>query len=170
MISQRHFHVHIGNKKSRCRTLINGVLQGYVLAPALFNLYTYDLPETQSLFTLTTLLYFIVTLFSESKLSSQRANYKLQVRTRGQLIPFERSPKYLSVTLDRTLSFKQHLFNTAAKTFKRCSLIRRLVGNHWGMDFTTLKTTTLALCFSVAEYCSSVWCHPSQWMYQIYTV
>jgi len=119
MISQRHFHVHIGNKKSRCRTLINGVLQGYVLAPALFNLYTYDLPETQSLFTLTTLLYFIVTLFSVIErtlyhdldklreyfrdwrlklnakitvcsafhLTNRLANYKLQVRTRGQLIP-----------------------------------------------------------------------------------
>ena len=47
-ISQYRFHVHIGNKKSQCRILKNGILQGSVLAPALFNLYTYDLPATQS--------------------------------------------------------------------------------------------------------------------------
>ena len=48
MISQRRFHVHMGGKKSRCRTLINGVPQGSVIAPLLFNIYTHDLPNTIS--------------------------------------------------------------------------------------------------------------------------
>ena len=48
LISQRRFHAHISNKKSQCGILKNGVLQGSILAPALFDLYTYDLPATQS--------------------------------------------------------------------------------------------------------------------------
>ena len=40
MVSQRRFHVHIGKSKSRCRTLLNGVLQGSVIAPALYNIPT----------------------------------------------------------------------------------------------------------------------------------
>ena len=48
MILQRYFHVHIGGKKSRCRTLLNGVPQGSVIAPLYFNLYTDDIPPTTS--------------------------------------------------------------------------------------------------------------------------
>ena len=48
MISQRHFHVHIGRKKSRCKTLLNSVSQGSIIAPLLFNLYTHDIPPTTS--------------------------------------------------------------------------------------------------------------------------
>ena len=48
MISQRRFHVHIGGKKSRCRTLLNGVPQGSAIAPLLFNPYTHDILPTTS--------------------------------------------------------------------------------------------------------------------------
>ena len=39
--------------------------------------------------------------------------------------------------------------------------MKRLASTHWGADFTTLRTTALTLCFSVAEYCFPVWCHSS---------
>ena len=48
MLSNRMFQVAFGEKKSRWRTLDNGLPQGSVLAPALFNLYTHDLPKTIS--------------------------------------------------------------------------------------------------------------------------
>ena len=85
------------------------------------------------------------------------ADYELTVTTDGIKIPFVKTPKYLEVILDRTLSFRQHLIDTAAKTSSRCSLLKRLTGSKWGADFTTLRTTALGLCFSVAEYCSPVW-------------
>ena len=48
IISQHHFHVHIGKSKSRCRALLDGVPQSLVIVPATFNLYTYDIPTTVS--------------------------------------------------------------------------------------------------------------------------
>ena len=39
----------------------------------------------------------------------------------------------------------------------RCNLLKRLASNRWGADFSSLRTSALALCYSVAEYCSPVW-------------
>ena len=97
------------------------------------------------------------TVRSTFHLSNRLADYELTVNTNGIKIPFEKTPKYLGVTLDRTLSFKQNLTDTAAKTSSRCSLLKILTGSKWSADFTTLRTSALGLCFSVAEYCSPVW-------------
>ena len=49
LIRNRSFTLSIGDsKRSRLRRLRNGLPQGSVLAPLLFNIYTYDLPSTIS--------------------------------------------------------------------------------------------------------------------------
>ena len=44
LLENRHFFVELGGKRSRWRSQRNGLLQGSVLAPLLFNVYTNDQP------------------------------------------------------------------------------------------------------------------------------
>ena len=57
------------------------------------------------------------------------------------------------------LNFKQHLEEVAGKVTSSVSLIRRLAGTTWGASAKTLRISTQALVFPVAEYCApvSVW-------------
>ena len=48
LISNRSFILQAGDQLSRLRRLINGLPKGSVFAPVLFNIYTYDLPDTVS--------------------------------------------------------------------------------------------------------------------------
>ena len=64
---------------------------------------------------------------------------------------------YLGVTLDRILSYKQHIHNTKMKVATRNNLIRNLSSSKWGTSASTIRTTELALSYSVAEYVASVW-------------
>ena len=66
-------------------------------------------------------------------------------------------PKYLGVTLDRTLSYKEHMHNTKMKVATRNNLLRKLSNSKWGANASTIRTTALALCYSVAEYAAPVW-------------
>ena len=72
-------------------------------------------------------------------------------------IPFEPSPTYLVVTLNRSLTCCKHLWKTAAKVIARCNLLKTLATINWGVDFNTLRTSAVSPCYSVAEYCSPVW-------------
>jgi len=67
------------------------------------------------------------------------------------------NPVYLGVTLDRILSYLQHLTKTAGKLQSRYNLLMKLAGSSWGANANTLRSSVLALCYSVAEYCCPEW-------------
>ena len=67
-------------------------------------------------------------------------------------------PKYLGVTLDRSLTCRRYLESLRKKLTSRVAFLRRLVGSGWGAGATTFPTATLALVHSTAEYCAPVWC------------
>jgi hypothetical protein len=90
-------------------------------------------------------------------LRNKEAKRKLRIIWEDVEIENTEYPKYLGVTLDRTLSFKLHCENVKQKTHTRNNLIRKFTGTSWGADPNTVRTSALALCYSTAEYAAPVW-------------
>ena len=59
--------------------------------------------------------------------------------------------------MDRMLSFKRHALNTKAKVNTINNLLRKITNPRWGAHPDTVRTTALALCFSIAEFACSSW-------------
>ena len=97
------------------------------------------------------------TVSSYFHLANRLASTELNIQIHDVKIPFEKHPKYLGVTLDRTLSYKSHIEGLAAKIYARNNLLRRLAGCSWGSNFALLQTSVLALSYSSAEYCCPIW-------------
>ena len=50
-------------------------------------------------------------------------------------------PKYLGVTLDRSLSYKQHIENTKMMVATRNNLLTKLATSKWGANPSTIRKT-----------------------------
>ena len=192
LLLNRSFVLSAGCQTSKPFRLKNGVAQGSVLAPTLYNIYTADFPKTssrrfmyaddvclaashKSISTIETSLTKDLELVNDYyrkwqlKLSTSKsvssvfhlrnhlAHYELKVHLSGDLLPFEPYPRYLGITLDRSLTYRHHLEKLKNKLSSRVSLIKRLAGTTWGASFDVLRTATLALVIAPAEYCAPVW-------------
>ena len=73
-------------------------------------------------------------------------------------VQFNSKIQYLGVELDRSLTFHHHLEALCKKLTTRIALMRQLAGSGWGTGAKTLRTATLSLVYSTAEYCAPVWC------------
>jgi len=105
------------------------------------------------------------TISSVFQLHNTSATCELSVYLDGQRLRHECHPTYLGVTLDRTLSYREHLTKTAGKLKNRNNLLMKLASSTWGASANTLRSSALALCYSAAEYCAPVWsrsAHTSQ--------
>jgi len=92
---------------------------------------------------------------------NNRSRSDLNGHMNGQSLKHDPYPVYLGVTLDRIFSHREHLSCSAAKIKSRNNLIMKLAGTSWGASARTLRTSALALCYSVAEYCCPVWARSS---------
>ena len=89
--------------------------------------------------------------------NNRKASQTLELRWNDVKIENDAEPKFLDVTLDRTLTFKQHGLNFAAKIQSRNNLTSKLANSRWKASPHVLRTTALAMCYSVAEYACPVW-------------
>ena len=81
----------------------------------------------------------------------------LRVTRSGTLLEYHPNPLYLRVKLDCTLSYRSHILSTKAKVNTRNNILRKLTNSKWVCTPHTLKASTLALCYTAAEYACPVW-------------
>jgi hypothetical protein len=171
MLSNHYFQVFLRDQSSKWRRLNNGLPQGSVLAPILFNLYMSDLPSTTDAkvfhYADDIAMTYQAKTFDECE-NNLEADIELlnQFFHRWCLQPnpgkTEMGAFHLNTHVannqlvvmfngtsikhvDRTLSFKFHLQNAAKKMSSRVNLVRKLADTKWGSNTQTLRTASLAL-------------------------
>jgi len=83
-------------------------------------------------------------------LNNKEAKRELKVKYHDETLPFCSEPKYLGVTLDRSVTYRPHLESILKKLTSRVTLLRWLAGSGWGAGVTILRIATLALVHSTA--------------------
>lgn len=89
----------------------------------------------------------------------REAKHKLNTNWNNNYLEHTDHRIFPGVTLDRTLTDKQHFTKAEAKVHSRNSIIRKLAKSKLGATPSTLSNFVLALCYSVAAYACPVWQH-----------
>ncbi len=85
-------------------------------------------------------------------LDNKHAARKLKVTLAGDELVHDFAPNYLGVTLDRSFTYRKHTENMRDKIKSRYNIVSKLAGTDWGAPAPVLRTSALALVYSVAEY------------------
>ena len=79
------------------------------------------------------------------------------VNVQGRNLPFNPTPRFLGVTFDRSLTFRQHIDQICRTAIQRCRLIGTLANREWGWHPKRLRAIYLALVRSVLSFAAAGW-------------
>ena len=89
--------------------------------------------------------------------ATNEAKWRPSLNVNGRDVPFNDSPKFLGVHLDRSLSFQQHVLYVTGKVSERCRILASLAGKQWGWRKENLRRVYLAAQRSVLDYAAAAW-------------
>ncbi len=190
----RQTYVVFRNSTSSYRKVKQGVPQGGVLSPILFNLYMSSMPSPPGNIRLETyaddsnilnsgpkiepvveeINNYLATLntwfhnrnleISPSKssatlftTSSNECSLELDVQINGEQVPTVKKPKFLGITFDNLLSFKQHASDLKTKVQSKTNILKALTGSDWGKEKEVIVNTYKAIGQSQLNYCCHIW-------------
>ena len=84
-----------------------------------------------------------------------RSTVSLQIGTNQ--VPFNKTPKFLGITLDRTLTMSTHIDNIREKMTNRIKPLLALSGTSWGCKKEELRQVYIQYIRSVADYAIATW-------------
>lgn len=90
---------------------------------------------------------------------TKEANLHPNVRLKNILLPLEKTPKILGVTLDTMFSYATHTKTVAAKVNNRVNIMRALSGTDWGHQKELLMMTYKAIARPILDYAAPIWSH-----------
>ena len=90
-------------------------------------------------------------------IDNKQAARKLKVALARDVLVHVFAQNHIGVTLDRSLTYKKHTENVREKVKSRCNIISKLAGTDWRAPAPVLRTSAIAVVYSVAEYCVPVW-------------
>ena len=96
---------------------------------------------------------YTVTLFTPD---THEHHIHQKVELADQVLPLEKKPKVLGMTIDTHLTFTQHCNNIAVRVRQRNNVLKSLAGSTWGFDKKTLLTTYQAIGCSILSYCCPI--------------
>ena len=184
-LSDRRANVRIDGVTGRSRKLHQGVPQGVVLSPLLFlffidgiSMYADDIAVWASHQDKEVALRIVqeaveafsvwsknhrITLNTEKcevaffSSSPKEASWSPSLTLDGQPYRVNKTPTFLGVTFDRTLTFRPQVEAVKSKTLGRIKILSSLASEEWGWDRRYLTRVYKAIICSVLHYCGSAW-------------
>ena len=87
--------------------------------------------------------------------STTEAKWRPNLTVAGESIPYNESPKFLGVHLDRSLAFQTHVDYVTKKVEQRCRILACLASKEWGWREKTLTTSIHYHTTHCARLCST---------------
>ena len=95
-----------------------------------------------------------ITFFSTD---TKEAKWRPNIKALNKDVPFNPTPKFLGVHLDRTLSFAKHVKVVTEKVKSRNRMLASLTSKKWGWKKKSMKKVYTTMQRSVMDYAAASW-------------